>query len=783
MAQAVKADELLFSFGIDTHIDYTDGRYANVGEVLGALDYLGLDTVRDHAPNPASDAYGQNHLGEAADAGLQFVFSVQREVDPSVAVQRIRAFVEAHPGSVVGIEGPNEVNNWPVTYKGLSGQPAALAYQRDLFAAVNADPLLKDLPILSFTGYTVASASDYTTIHTYAKDGDQPFSWLARESGAQMSADPGKPLAITEIGYHTSLSADSNGGWEGVDEATQAKLLLNTMMDGAWLGSKQTFIYELLDAYADPQGSNQEKHFGLFNLDYTPKLAAIAIHNLTTILSDANVAEQSLTAGALDYAIHGLPSSGRSYLTVKSDGSFQIVLWNEPDIWNQNLDSSIQAAATNVAVDLGASFATVEIYDPLIGSGAIRTLTNVSSLSLDVVDHPVIINIKTSVSPSPARDHLYGGSGNDTFLVDSPTDIIDESRGAGTDTVNASVAFSLQDSAHAIGAIENLTLTGTADVSATGNALSNILFGNSGNNILDGREGADKMTGRGGDDSYVIDNAGDVASEQGGSGTDTIWSSISFSLAEKNHAVGSIENLILTGDVDLNGNGNSLNNKLSGNAGDNRLDGMKGNDWMIGGWGNDTYIVESSGDIVDETGGGGTDEVVSAITFDLSSANPQGGIEKLTLSGSSVINATGNELSNRLTGNSGINSLSGGQGDDELIGGNGNDILTGGGGADRFVFNVKPNATRNIDLIVDFSHASGDKIALDHDIFSALGSSVTAASLVNGTKALQSDDRLIFNPTNGALSYDADGSAKGVAVQIGTLSNVSSLLFDDFLIL
>ncbi|TBY74126.1 calcium-binding protein [Rhizobium leguminosarum] len=474
MAQAVRINGIIRSFGIDTHIDYTDGKYSNVGEVVKALDYLGLDTVRDHAPNSASDPNGQTHLGDAAEAGVQFVFSAQREVDPAAVAQRLHAFVQSHPGSVVGIEGPNEVNNWPVSYDGLSGQAAAVAYQKDLSAAVNADPLLKNIPVLGFTGYTVASASDYTTIHTYAKDGDQPFSWLSRESGVQRAADPGKPLAITETGYHTSLTADTNGGWEGVSEATQAKLLLNTLMDGAALGSKKTFIYELLDAYSDPQGTNQERHFGLFHLDYSAKPAATAIHNLTAILEDDGATKASFSAGTLNYSIDGLPSSARSLLTEKSDGSYQIIVWNEPDIWNQTSDTAIQAATTAVKVNLGASFGSVKVFDP---------------------------------------------AGNDTFTVTNANQIVDESRGGGTDTVKASISFSLADQKHTVGTIENLTLTGTANLSATGNNTANILTGNDGNNSLNGGKGNDRLVGGLGNDKLIGKAGADVLT--GGGGGDT----------------------------------------------------------------------------------------------------------------------------------------------------------------------------------------------------------------------------------------------------------------------
>ncbi|MBY3173509.1 calcium-binding protein [Rhizobium leguminosarum] len=517
MAQAVRINDIIRSFGIDTHIDYTDGKYSNVGEVVKALDYLGLDTVRDHAPNSASDPNGQTHLGDAAEVGVQFVFSAQREVDPAAVAQRLHAFVQAHPGSVVGIEGPNEVNNWPVSYHGLSGQAAAVAYQKDLSAAVNADPLLKNIPVLGFTGYTVASASDYTTIHTYAKDGDQPYSWLSREAGVQRAADPGKPLAITETGYHTSLTADSNGGWEGVSEATQAKLLLNTLMDGAALGSKNTFIYELLDAYSDPQGANQEKHFGLFHLDYSAKPAATAIHNLTEILEDDGATKASFSAGTVNYSIDGLPSSARSLLTEKSDGSYQIIIWNEPDIWNQSSDTAIQAAATAVKVNLGASFGSVKVFDPLTGTTAIKSLSNVSSLTLDVVDHPLIIEIAGSgASAPPATNLLYGGTGNDTFTVTNANQIVDESRGGGTDTIKASISFSLADQKHTLGTIENLTLTGTANLNATGNNTANILTGNDGNNSLNGGKGADRLVGGLGNDKLIGKAGADVLTGGGG---------------------------------------------------------------------------------------------------------------------------------------------------------------------------------------------------------------------------------------------------------------------------
>ena len=120
------------------------------------------------------------------------------------------------------------------------------------------------------------------------------------------------------------------------------------------------------------------------------------------------------------------------------------------------------------------------------------------------------------------------------------------------------------------------------------------------------------------------------------------------------------------------------NDFLEGSGGDDVLDGGTGADFMYGGEGDDTYIVDNSGDDVDEVDGFGNDTVSSSISYTLTTA-----VENLILRfGAGDINGTGNGLANTMTGNSGNNVLSGLGGADHIIGGDGDDTLDGGSGAD-----------------------------------------------------------------------------------------------------
>ncbi|MBO3759451.1 calcium-binding protein [Ciceribacter sp. L1K22] len=358
-------------------------------------------------------------------------------------------------------------------------------------------------------------------------------------------------------------------------------------------------------------------------------------------------------------------------------------------------------------------------------------------------------------------DTMEGGTGDDTYHVDDAGDVVSEDDGAGTDIVRAAISYVLTAN------VENLTLTGSGNISGTGNDLDNTIIANAGDNtlsggggdddlygadgsdIIDGGTGADMMDGGTGDDTYYVDNAGDTVVEGSGAGTDTVRATISYTLADN------VEKLILAGTSGLSGTGNGLANTLTGNAGNNTLDGGAGADRMEGGAGNDTYVVDNSGDTVVEGSSAGTDTVRASVSHTLAT-----NVENLILTGSGNIAGTGNSAANAMTGNAGNNTLKGLSGNDTLKGEGGNDYLTGGAGADklyggsgadRFIFTATADSTVSSsgrDMIYDFSHGQGDRIDL---------SAIDASTKSSGNQAFSFIGEKAYSGKAGELRYVNSG--------------------------
>lgn len=257
----------------------------------------------------------------------------------------------------------------------------------------------------------------------------------------------------------------------------------------------------------------------------------------------------------------------------------------------------------------------------------------------------------------------------------------------------------------------------------TGLGTNDTLNGGDGNDIIDGGAGVDSMVGGAGDDTYYVDNSSDAITEAVGAGTETVYSSATYSFNAV--AKAGLNHLTLTGVAAINGTGNALGNTINGNSANNLLSGLSGSDTLNGLAGNDTIYGGTENDTID-----------------------------------------------------------GGTGNDTLRGDAGSDNITSGTGADIIVFNSLIGSDTVTDYSVASDSIQLSKAAFT--TLGPIGA-LTAAEFKSGGAGIQlnanldATDRIIYDTVNDNLYYDADGSGLGAnAILVGHFTNNPTLVVGEF---
>ena len=374
------------------------------------------------------------------------------------------------------------------------------------------------------------------------------------------------------------------------------------------------------------------------------------------------------------------------------------------------------------------------------------------------------------ITGNGGADILQGGTGDDTYIVSTTTTKVVEAFDSGIDTVKSSVSFTIGDY------IENLTLTGTAAISATGNALANIITGNSGDNIITGGHGNDILTGGGGHDTFVIANGdgsdiitdfnaltgaehdvvdlhgfdfntlSELTSAMSQVGNDVyLHLTSSDTLVFRNNVIGnfSLDDFKLP-DAPAESaaslrwdNGTAATETIVGSASNETLKGAGGADTLIGGAGDDVYIIDNAAQIVVEKPGEGVDTVFASVSNYTLPVN----VENLTIMVAGT--ATGNDWSNRITGSGGNDVIDGKGGNDWLTGGTGNDtfIHAAGQGYDTITdFHAFTSASAEHDLLKFSGYGKDATLSHVGDIWTIKSSTVTDTIHIANVTSLSASD-------------------------------------------
>jgi hypothetical protein len=402
---AVPVTRFLGSLGVNAHVaqGYDHTKY------IPALKYLGVRVVRDAAGNISNLVAVHEQTGVLID-----IFNAG-DLQGLLAAGRVLASAHA----LLSFEGANEPNNFPITYNGLTGGGSASwvavsDFQRDIYSSVKGDPALKDYPVFHVSeggaevdnvglqwltipreaGTTMPVGTNYAD---YANPHNYVIGTCARyvDNQAWQAADPtangcwdglfveyGRTWRRRFPGYtNQQLQAvprvTTETGWDSVSnpggEAVQGKVLVNTYLAQYARGWSYTFIYELGEG--EGGGGNQ----GLFHQDWNPKLAAVYIHNLTSILADTGIVA---SMGGLNYRIANQPATVHDLLMQKSSGAFELAVWGE----------RVQGSA-EVIIDLGETHATVNVYDVTSGTSPVQTFSNIANVPLTLSDHAMVVEV------------------------------------------------------------------------------------------------------------------------------------------------------------------------------------------------------------------------------------------------------------------------------------------------------------------------------------------------------------------------------------------------------
>jgi hypothetical protein len=409
------ADAFVDSIGVNVHMNYTDTVYRDGDLLIDKLATAGIRHVRDGLSWDTEYAYRRYEQLRSRGIGVTFIMGDAVESHDTleelltVLRSRVRNAAEA-------VEGPNEYS--------YSGDPLwsshLRAYQTRLHSSIKADPALASLPVLAPSLITwqdhaelgdMTSALDAGNKHPYP-GGDIPEANLTEELSVAARVSGDRPVWVTETGYHNALATES--GHRPASEAAAATYIPRMFLENFRRGIPRTFSYELVDLWPDPDGRNQEAHFGMLRNDYSEKPVFRRVANLTALLSDPGPAH---SASPLDLTIEGGPADLRRLLLQKRDGSYSLVLWRAARVWDPVARRPLNVAADDVRLRLGqtaaAGFRAAELIDPTRGTEPVRTTSAGSPIDLPVGADPVVVRlVPLGVAPDTGPT-APGGDGSD----------------------------------------------------------------------------------------------------------------------------------------------------------------------------------------------------------------------------------------------------------------------------------------------------------------------------------------------------------------------------------
>jgi hypothetical protein len=341
----------------------------------------------------------------------------------------------AGAGALIALEGPNEVNNWSVKYKGSEGGRnhswrAVAELQSDLYKAVKNNPKLKDYPVFHIGGESGAQTdnaglqylkipenadtimpagtiyADFANVHNYFCHPSvggliDNITWHA--ANPTLETIPGNGGKFDNL-YGNYGKMWGGGHFDGYSKSELLTLPRVTTETGITIGTyngavtedihgktivsmylsqfKNNYKYTALYILRDRVDESGNQTFGLFTPQNTPRKAAHYLHNMTCILS-MNGEKNIDSTEELGYKINNGSETVHDLLLQKNNGEFYLVLWNE----------RFTGGKDEIEVEFENAPRIIDIYDTIEGTEIIKSVKSSKTVELTLTDHPVILKI------------------------------------------------------------------------------------------------------------------------------------------------------------------------------------------------------------------------------------------------------------------------------------------------------------------------------------------------------------------------------------------------------
>lgn len=407
--QAKSCYDFVESIGVCTHFDYNNTAYVqNFNAVKAKLGALGVRYIRDRAPIAALELSRNRAWTVYKEFGIKTLTIFGEKYYTNAEIDTRLNWQVGRTDMIMAFEGPNE----PDARKTGANTPCCWtddlrANQLYLYKAVKNHPdagIKSKLVVAPSPTYPsgitwmgdMSDRADLYNIHSY-HGGRQPeyaesnlANYLVEIPKVYTDSQALQKIWATEAGYNNHEPSN------GISEEGEATYINRMFLYYFKKGIQRTFNYELIDPTP-----NEAKNFGLLRNDVTEKPAYKAIKNLIAVLRDTT----NFTPGSLTYSLSKTDGI-EQVLLQKSNGKFYLCLWQNASVYDITTDVAISNSP--MVVTINASIASAKVYEPKSGTSVTNTFGTASSFTIQVPDHPVIIEI------TPANGSVLTASGEDT---------------------------------------------------------------------------------------------------------------------------------------------------------------------------------------------------------------------------------------------------------------------------------------------------------------------------------------------------------------------------------